>query len=95
MGSPSTIARAAWPRTISQLDNYSPPSWGKLNEVTLTEEDAVVQLVDSSSGDVLYTVRANGKTFTPHAPKGRSFTIKTGSDSAQKVVAENVRVAGN
>ena len=82
-----------WPKVIPQLDNYNPPSWGKLSELTFNKENAVVQLIDKSSNEVLYTVRIKGKTFTPHAPSGKDFIIKAGIDSASKVVSEDASTA--
>jgi hypothetical protein len=76
-----------WPRTISQFDNYNPPSWGKLGELTFDIEDPVVQLVDAATGEILYTVRAGGKTFTPGAPKGKTFIVKAGKDAADTIIA--------
>ena len=77
-----------WPRTISQFDNYNPPSWGKLGELSFDVENPVVQVVDADSNEILYTVRAVGKTFTPGVPKGQSFVVKAGKDAADKVVIE-------
>ncbi len=81
-----------WPRTISQFDNYNPPSWGKLGTLTFNVNNPVVQLVDSESGDVLYTVRASGNSFTPGAPKGKSFVVKAGRDAPTSVVAKSASV---
>ncbi|MEM9798809.1 MAG: hypothetical protein AAGA20_00700 [Planctomycetota bacterium] len=81
-----------WPRTISQFDNYDPPSWGEIGTLRFNVEDPVVQLRDSTSGEVLYTVRANDPTFTPRAPKGRSFVILAGRDAALDLVVEGARV---
>ncbi|MEM6674441.1 MAG: hypothetical protein AAF726_16465, partial [Planctomycetota bacterium] len=81
-----------WPRTISQFDNYDPPSWGEIGTLRFNVEDPVVQLRDSTSGEVLYTVRANDRTFTPRAPKGRSFVILAGRDAALDLVVEGARV---
>ncbi|TWT74194.1 hypothetical protein [Allorhodopirellula solitaria] len=83
-----------WPRTISQFDNYNPPSWGKLGELSFDVESPVVQLIDADSNDVLYTVRVAGKSFTPGAPKGKSFVIKVGEDAPQRVIAEQAQVGG-
>lgn len=83
-----------WPRTISQFDNYNPPSWGKLGQVSFDVEDPVVQLIDAESNEVLYTVRARGKSFTPVAPRGKKFTIKAGKDRPVKTIAEKVSVGG-
>jgi len=82
-----------WPKVIPQLDNYNPPSWGKLGELTFNKENPVVQLIDKASNEVLYTVRIKGKSFTPHAPKGKSFIIKAGTDAASKVVVEETSTA--
>lgn len=81
-----------WPRTISQFDNYNPPSWGQLGELSFAVEDPVVQLIDAETDEILYTVRASGKSFTPGAPSGRAFTVKAGKDSPDTVVVKSARV---
>ncbi|MCD0460102.1 alkaline phosphatase D family protein [Roseiconus lacunae] len=81
-----------WPRTISQLDNYNPPSWGKLGKLTFDVDDPVVQLIDANTGTTLYTVRANGKSFIPSAPKDRVFKVKAGQNAPDKVVATDAKV---
>ena len=70
----------------------APRSWGDLGTLTFDVEDPVVQLVDSSNGEILYTIRVNGKTFTPKAPLGRAFTVKAGRDEPGKVVSEKAKV---
>ncbi|MEM9379345.1 MAG: hypothetical protein AAGB93_05285 [Planctomycetota bacterium] len=89
---PAARQYAGWPRTISQLDNYDPPSWGALGELRFDVEDPVVQLRDGATNEVLYTVRANGRTFTPRAPEGRSFTVLAGPERAEAVIARDARV---
>ncbi len=89
---PATKQYKGWPRTISQFDNYNPPSWGKLGKLTFNVEDPVVQLVDAKSKEILYTVRANGKSFTPGAPKGKAFIVKAGKDAPSKVISRNAKV---
>jgi len=92
--SPEAKQYPGWPLTISQFDNYDPPSWGKLGEITFDVEDPVVQLIDAKTKEILYTVRANGKTFTPGAPKGKAFIVKAGKDSPDKVIAQDAKVGG-
>lgn len=92
---PNSQQYPGWPRTISQFDNFNPPSWGKLGEVTFDIEDPVIQLIDAKSNEVLYTVRASGKSFTPVAPKGKTFVIKAGKDKPTKTVAKQARVNGD
>ncbi len=91
---PDSAQYPGWPRTISQFDNYNPPSWGQLGELTFDVEDPVVQLVDAETDEILYTVRARGKSFTPGAPKGKTFIVKAGKDSPDTVVSEDAKVGG-
>lgn len=91
---PNARQYPGWPRTISQFDNYNPPSWGKLGELTFDIQDPVVQLADANSGEVLYTVRVNGKSFIPAAPKGKAFLVKAGKDAPTTIVAKDAQVGG-
>ncbi|KAA5539230.1 hypothetical protein FYK55_25185 [Roseiconus nitratireducens] len=91
---PSAHQYPGWPLTISQFDNYNPPSWGKLGELTFDVDSPVVQLVDAESGEILYTVRVNGKSFVPGAPEGQSFDIKAGQDAPEKTVVQGAQVGG-
>ncbi|WP_417734832.1 hypothetical protein [Rosistilla oblonga] len=89
---PSAKQYPGWPRTISQFDNYNPPSWGQLGELTFDVDSPVVQLVDSANGEILYTVRVNGKRFVPGAPKGKTFHVKVGKDSPDTIVIKDAQV---
>ena len=84
-----------WPRTISQFDNYNPTSWGKLGELTFDVEDPVVQVIDADTKETLYTVRAKGKTFTPGAPKGKSFIVKAGKNTPDTIISEKAKVGSD
>ncbi|WP_417731643.1 hypothetical protein [Rosistilla oblonga] len=89
---PSAEQYPGWPRTISQFDNYNPPSWGQIGELTFDVDSPVVQLVDSANGEILYTVRVNGKRFVPGAPKGKTFHVKVGKDSPDTIVIKDAQV---
>ena len=89
---PASKQYPGWPRTISQFDNYNPPSWGKLGELSFDVEDPVVQLIDKETDEILYTVRANGKTFTPGAPEGKTFVVKAGKNAPDNIVSEKGKV---
>ncbi len=92
---PASEQYPGWPRTISQFDNYNPPSWGQLGELTFDVENPVIQLVDAESDEILYTVRAKGKSFTPGAPKGKTFVVKAGKDAPDTVVSEGGKVGSD
>jgi hypothetical protein len=89
---PQASQYPGWPRTISQFDNYNPPSWGKLGARSFNVEDPVFQLIDAGSNEILYTVRVSGKTFTPGAPKGRTLIIKAGRDVPATIVSDAATV---
>lgn len=80
-----------WPRTISQFDNYNPRSWGKLGKITFDVEDPVVQLIHADTNEILYTVRANGQTFTPSAPKDNVFIVKAGKDAPDTIISTGMK----
>lgn len=92
---PAARQYPGWPRTISQFDNYNPPSWGKLGELTFNVDDPVVQLTDADSGEVLYTVRAVGNRFAPPAPKGKTFVVRAGRETPAQVVVPAARVGSS
>ena len=89
---PAAKQYPGWPLTISQFDNYKPPSWGKLGEVTFDIENPVVQLIDAETNEILYTVRANGKTFSPGAPRGKTFNLKAGKNAPDTIVSKEAKV---
>jgi hypothetical protein len=89
---PSSKQYPGWPRTISQFDNYNPPSWGQMGELTFDFENPVIQLIDAGTNEILYTVRANGNQFIPRAPKGKTFIIKAGKSSPDTVVSTEAHV---
>lgn len=91
---PASRQYPGWPRTISQFDNYNPPSWGKLGKLTFDVEDPVVQLIDAATGEILYTVRAKGKTFTPGAPQGKTFIVKAGKNAPDTIISKNGKAGG-
>ncbi|WP_153558325.1 hypothetical protein [Roseimaritima sediminicola] len=92
---PAAEQYPGWPRTISQFDNYRPPSWGTLGELQFDVDSPVVQLVEADSDEVLYTVRVAGKRFSPPAPEGRTFRVKAGVETPQRVILKDARVGGD
>jgi len=89
---PASTQYPGWPRTISQFDNYNPPSWEKMGELTFDVDSPVIQLIDAASGEILYTVRAQGKTFIPAAPRDKTFIVKAGRNAPDTIVSQEMRV---
>lgn len=73
---PDAKPYAGWPIVVDQLDNGL---WGAQWELTRIETpefpDPVVQVRDSSSGEIVYTLRISGKSFTPRVRKPGKYTI--------------------
>ena len=63
-----------WPIEIDQSDNGLPKGW-TLPEITSSSDDPVVQVVDQADGEVVYTLRINGKTFRPSVRKAGVYTV--------------------
>ena len=95
ISNPASKQYPGWPLTISQTDNYDPPSWGKLGELTFDVDDPVMQLIDAANNQVVYTLRVAGRSFAPHAPKLGAFIVKAGQDKPDTIVMKNAKVGGD
>ncbi|MBI3211035.1 MAG: alkaline phosphatase D family protein [Candidatus Solibacter usitatus] len=80
-----------WPITIHQFDNGINTAKYSLPTVTTKQANAVVQVVDESNGDVVYTVRIQGRTFTPRVFRAGVYTVRV--QSRKGVEQEHKRVA--
>ncbi len=70
-----------WPITVAMHDNDGREPFGWLPEVQIAgAPNAVVQVVEESSGEVLYTVRSNGATFQAPVYNDGLYTLKVGMD---------------
>ncbi|MFH0989632.1 MAG: alkaline phosphatase D family protein [bacterium] len=68
-----------WPITINQLDNYGRKAVGSLPTVKVKGiSDPVIQVIDESDGEIVYTLRIKGKTITPKIFSKGSYTISIG-----------------
>ncbi len=64
-----------WPIAIDQLDNGLPTAY-MLPEVAGDSPDPVIQVIDESNNEVVYTVRIQGDRFTPKVRKRGKYTVK-------------------
>jgi hypothetical protein len=73
---PGAKPYAGWPITVDQLDNGL---WGAEWDLGPIEtkgfRDAVVQVQEAATGDVIYTLRINGESFTPRVRKPGTYTV--------------------
>ena len=68
-----------WPVTIDQQDNYGRRAAAYLPTIEVTgRADPVVQVIDQSTGQTVYTLRICGKSFRPRVFKVGTYTVKVG-----------------
>ena len=79
-----------WPITIDMAQNDSRKPTGHLKEVELPAANAVVELTETQSGQLVYCYRATGKTFRAPVFADGKYTLKAGTDKADKVLLKNV-----
>ena len=84
-----------WPKTVSQISNYNPASWSTLGTVTFDKDSPVVQVLNAESAEVLYTLRVNGRSFSPHVPETGRWSVRAGADAPDKTVVKEAEAGGN
>ncbi|MBI4910830.1 MAG: alkaline phosphatase D family protein [Acidobacteria bacterium] len=65
-----------WPVSFHQFDNGLNTAKYKLPAVRTKQKDAVVQVVEESNKEVLYTVRIIGRVFTPRVFRTGKYTVR-------------------
>ncbi|NVK51929.1 MAG: alkaline phosphatase D family protein [Flavobacteriaceae bacterium] len=82
-----------WPITIKQEQNYGRKAASYLPELRINGvENPIVQVIDETINEILYTIRINGKTFKPKVfNKSHTYTLKIGlSTNNFKIVKRNL-----
>jgi len=75
-----------WPITIKQTDNYRRKAVAYLPTIKVRGmTDPVVQVVDESNGEIVYTLRIKGTSFRPKVFKTGSYTVKVGEPGTEKM----------
>ena len=82
---------AGWPITIKYRDNDGRKVIGHLPELVVSGDiRPVVQVVNSDTGDILYTVRAKSNRFKPPVYDEGKYTVKVGVDKPNLQLFENL-----
>ncbi|MBT6957990.1 MAG: hypothetical protein HN996_06175 [Opitutae bacterium] len=77
-----------WPYTFNQLDNYSRKAVAYLPTLEINQPNQVVQIQHEESKEVVYTLRINGKSFSPKVFDTGSYTIKIGEGDSKRIFKE-------
>ena len=84
---PETKQFPGWPVTIDQTDNYGRKAAAYLPTLQITgQADPVVQIINESDGQIVYTLRIKGNTFRPKVFTAGTYTIKVGPQDSPKVL---------
>jgi hypothetical protein len=75
-----------WPRTVRQEDNYGRQAEAYLPTINVKgTRNPVVQVVDESNNEIVYTVRINGSSYTPKVFGKGTYTVKVGEQGTEKM----------
>jgi phosphodiesterase/alkaline phosphatase D-like protein len=81
-----------WPRTIDQLDNYGREVVGYLPTIVAPGmPNPVVQVIDEADDEVVYTIRASGRSFRPMVFKQGTYTVRFGEQPDRMTTITGVR----
>ena len=84
-----------WPITIQQWDNDGRTVAGELGEITFKDvENPVVQVVSEDSGELLYTYRVQGKSFTPRVYTEGTYTVNIGREKPDGKSIKGLEIDG-
>ncbi|MHC4636012.1 MAG: metallophosphoesterase family protein [Planctomycetota bacterium] len=77
---------AGWPRTIKREDNYARAALAYLPTIEVVGMDnPVIQVVDESNNEIVYTIRIKSKSYRPKVFKKGKYTIKVGQQGTDKL----------
>ncbi len=84
---PATKQYTGWPKSIKQTDNYGRKAAAYLPTLQIKgQKNPVVQVIDESNGEVVYTLRIRGTSFRPKVFKQGVYTVKVGEGKGRKVL---------
>ncbi|MCB9208891.1 MAG: alkaline phosphatase D family protein [Ignavibacteriales bacterium] len=75
-----------WPVKFNQMDNFNKNAFGYLPEIIVTGmKNPVVQIINQTTNEIIYTIRINGNKFTPKIFEEGIYTIKIGELGTNKI----------
>ncbi|MCK4294241.1 MAG: hypothetical protein KAY65_13665 [Planctomycetes bacterium] len=83
---PGTKQYSGWPRTIKQQDNYGREAVAYLPTIEVSGmTNPVVQVIDESTDEILYTLRINGSSYRPKVFKKGRYTVNVGEQGTSRM----------
>jgi len=91
---PKTRQYPGWPVTIAQQDNYGRKPVAYLPTIVVKgHKKPVIQVVNETDGDVVYTLRINGTSYQPKVFKKGTYTVHVTDGSVIRTI-KNVHSIG-
>jgi len=81
-----------WPIRFNVTENDGRNAVAHLKPVRLPMPNAVVELTDAKTGELIYCYRVTGETFKAPVYKNGHYRLKAGKDKPTQVLLENVQV---
>ena len=78
-----------WPVTVKMAQNDGRSVRGWLPRLSFSKPNPVVQVINEKTGEVLYTVRVQGKSFQPKVYSMDPHSVRVGKDSPNKPLLAN------
>ena len=86
IASPDAKQYPGWPRTIQQQDNYGREAVAYLPTIEVAGmTNPVIQVIDESNDEIVYTLRINGTSYRPKVFKKGKYTVKVGQQGTDKM----------
>ena len=91
--SPNARQYPGWPRTIKQEDNYGRKAAAYLPTIQVRGmRNPIVQVIDESNDEIIYTLRINGTSYRPKVFKKGRYTVKVGQlDTGKMKTLKGIR----
>jgi len=75
-----------WPLTVSMEDNYGRKAVAYLPTLRFVGmENPVVQVINEKDGEIVYTIRAKGRSFRPKVFASGTYTIRVGEPGTHRM----------
>ena len=81
-----------WPVEFNVSENDGREPVGYLPEVELPIDNAVVELSNDDTGELVYCYRATGKTFKAPVYRESKYTLKAGENRAEEVLLQGAKL---
>jgi hypothetical protein len=81
-----------WPRTVTQMDNYGRSAVAYLPVLKVRGmNDPVVQVMDEAGGEIVYTLRIQGREFRPKVFREGTYTLRVGDAAGRMKEIKGVK----